>query len=112
MSRLYTNAWLVVMDDAGTEYSSGWLLVADGFVRATGEGTPPPSEETIDLGGALVTPGLVNTHHHLFQTLTRARAHEADLGGGVRSGARRNRGARSLGLHDGVRPPLRLPEQA
>jgi cytosine/adenosine deaminase-related metal-dependent hydrolase len=32
-----------------------------------------------DLGGALVTPGLVNTHHHLFQTLTRARAQEADL---------------------------------
>ena len=32
-----------------------------------------------DLGGALVTPGLVNTHHHLYQTLTRARAQEADL---------------------------------
>jgi cytosine/adenosine deaminase-related metal-dependent hydrolase len=79
VSRLYTNAWLVVMDDAGTEYASGWVLVEDGFVRATGEGTPPPAEETIDLGGALVTPGLVNTHHHLFQTLTRARAQEADL---------------------------------
>ena len=32
-----------------------------------------------DLGGAVVTPGLVNTHHHLYQTLTRARAQEADL---------------------------------
>jgi cytosine/adenosine deaminase-related metal-dependent hydrolase len=35
--------------------------------------------ETRDLLGAVVTPGLVNTHHHLFQTLTRARAQEADL---------------------------------
>ena len=33
----------------------------------------------MDLGGAIVSPGLVNTHHHLYQTLTRARAQEADL---------------------------------
>src|ERR671936_1924556 len=33
----------------------------------------------MDLGGALVTPGLVNTHHHLYQTLTRARAQQASL---------------------------------
>jgi cytosine/adenosine deaminase-related metal-dependent hydrolase len=33
----------------------------------------------VDLGGAVVTPGLVNTHHHLYQTLTRARAQDADL---------------------------------
>src|SRR5207247_3789337 len=32
-----------------------------------------------DLHGAVVTPALINTHHHLFQTLTRARAQEADL---------------------------------
>src|SRR5204862_4995233 len=38
--------------------------------------SPEPGE---DLGGALVTPGLVNTHHHLYQTLTRARAQEATL---------------------------------
>jgi cytosine/adenosine deaminase-related metal-dependent hydrolase len=36
-------------------------------------------EEVRDLRGAVVTPGLVNTHHHLYQTLTRARAQEADL---------------------------------
>ena len=35
--------------------------------------------ERVDLGGALVTPGLVNTHHHLYQTLTRTRAQQADL---------------------------------
>jgi cytosine/adenosine deaminase-related metal-dependent hydrolase len=77
--RVFTNAWLVLMDEAGTEHRSGWLLAEDGFVRATGTGTTPEAHETVDLGGALVTPGLVNTHHHLFQTLTRARAQEADL---------------------------------
>ena len=44
-----------------------------------GSGPEPDADERIDLGGAVVTPGLVNTHHHLYQTLTRARAQEADL---------------------------------
>jgi cytosine/adenosine deaminase-related metal-dependent hydrolase len=80
VSRLFTNAWLLTMDDAGTEHPSGWMLVEEGFVRETGGGPEAPvADETVDLGGALVTPGLVNTHHHLFQTLTRARAQEADL---------------------------------
>jgi 8-oxoguanine deaminase len=79
VSVVYTNAWLVVMDHAGTEYPNGWMLVEDGFVEATGDGAPPAAGDTVDFGGALVTPGLVNTHHHLFQTLTRARAQEADL---------------------------------
>lgn len=79
MRRLFANAWVVTMDDAGSEYENGWLLVDDGGVAAVGDGAPPPADERIDLGGAVVTPGLVNTHHHLFQTLTRARAQEAGL---------------------------------
>jgi cytosine/adenosine deaminase-related metal-dependent hydrolase len=79
MITLYRHAWVVTMDDAGTEHRDGWLLVADGFVEAVGDGVPPEGDETVDLGGALVTPGLVNTHHHLYQTLTRARAQEANL---------------------------------
>ncbi len=78
-ARLYANAWVVTMDDAETELPQGWLLVEDGVVAAVGGGDEPPAGERIDLGGAVVTPGLVNTHHHLYQTLTRARAQQADL---------------------------------
>jgi cytosine/adenosine deaminase-related metal-dependent hydrolase len=77
--RLFRNAYVVVMDDAGTEHEDGWVLVEDGLVSATGGAAEPEADERVDLAGALVTPGLINTHHHLYQTLTRARAQEADL---------------------------------
>jgi len=72
-----SNAWIVTMDDAGTELERGWLQLEDGVVTAVGGGEPP--EPGHDVGGAVVTPGLVNTHHHLYQNLTRARAQDADL---------------------------------
>jgi len=71
------NCWLVTMDDAGTEHRHGWIRIEDGLVAEVGSGVAPGGAE--DLGGAVVTPGLVNTHHHLYQTLTRARAQQADL---------------------------------
>jgi len=67
------------MDDAGTEHDDGWILIRDGVVDAVGGGQPPEADERVDLGGAVMTPGLVNTHHHLYQTLTRARAQQATL---------------------------------
>ena len=79
MSLLLTGAHVVVMDDAGSEHPDGWVLLADGRIDAVGDGVPPEADESVDLGGAVVTPGLVNTHHHLYQTLTRAWAQEADL---------------------------------
>jgi len=79
VKRLYANAYVVVMDGAGTEHEDGWVLVENDLVSATGDGSEPEADERVDLAGALVTPGLVNTHHHLYQTLTRARAQEADL---------------------------------
>ncbi|HEY7379922.1 MAG TPA: 8-oxoguanine deaminase [Gaiella sp.] len=79
MRTLWANGWVVTMDDAGTEHPSGWVLVEGGAVAAVGAGAEPACEERIDLAGAVVTPGLVNTHHHLCQTLTRARAQQADL---------------------------------
>ena len=79
MTTLYTGAHVVTMDDAGTEIPDGWLLVEDELVAGVGDGALPDADSQVDLGGAIVTPGLVNTHHHLYQTLTRAHATEADL---------------------------------
>jgi cytosine/adenosine deaminase-related metal-dependent hydrolase len=79
MRTLFANAHIVTMDNGGAEIPNGWLLVDGGFVEEVGAGNPPPAEAYENLGGALVTPGLVNTHHHLFQSLTRTRAQQADL---------------------------------
>ena len=79
MSTLLRGGWVVTMDNAGTEHEDGWVLVEDGAISAVGGGSPPEAGEVIDLAGAVVTPGLVNTHHHLYQTLTRAQAQQADL---------------------------------
>ena len=85
MSTLLTNAHVVTMDDAGTEYEGGWVLVDDGVVKDAGTGTRPEADDVQDLGGAVVTPGLVNTHHHLWQNLTRARAQDENLFGWLRA---------------------------
>ena len=71
------NAWVLTCDDTGTEHERGWIRLEDGLVAELGSGDAPEGAE--DLAGAVVTPGLVNTHHHLYQTLTRARAQQADL---------------------------------
>jgi cytosine/adenosine deaminase-related metal-dependent hydrolase len=74
---IYGNGWIVTMDDAGTEHQRGWIRVENGLIAEVGAGDAPGGAE--DLGGAIVTPGLINTHHHLYQTLTRSRAQQADL---------------------------------
>jgi cytosine/adenosine deaminase-related metal-dependent hydrolase len=84
VTTLYTNAYVVTMDNAGSEHD-GWLLVDGGVIREVGSGTKPEADDVQDLGGAVVTPGLVNTHHHLWQNLTRARAQEENLFGWLRA---------------------------
>src|SRR4029450_7301276 len=79
VSLLLHNAHVVAMDDEGSEYDDGWVLIGSGLVEAVGGTIPPEAAERVDLGGSVVTPGLVNTHHHLYQTLTRARAPQARL---------------------------------
>jgi len=65
---------IVTMDAARTELTSGWIHIAGGKIIALGQGEAPPAraDEVVDLAERLVCPGLVNTHHHMFQTLTRA----------------------------------------
>lgn len=64
-------AYVATMDDASRELKDADILVADGVIKEIGVGIESDAE-VIDASGFLVTPGLVNTHHHLFQTLTRA----------------------------------------
>ncbi|MGZ8794200.1 MAG: 8-oxoguanine deaminase [Gaiellaceae bacterium] len=82
---MLTNAHVVTMDDAGTEYEGGWILIEDGLVKDAGAGAKPRADGVQDLDGAVVTPGLVNTHHHLWQNLTRARAQDENLFGWLKA---------------------------
>lgn len=62
-----------LMLEPGNELADAWLAVSDGRVAAYGPaGTEPEATETRSLGGRLVTPGLINTHHHIYQNLTRS----------------------------------------
>ncbi len=72
---LIHNALLVAtVDDARREIPGGWIAITGGFITAVGSSLDPLPEarETRDASGCLVTPGLINTHHHLYQNLTRA----------------------------------------
>jgi len=65
---------VATMDADRRELAGGWVAITDGLVSAVGPSTeePPVAAGVVDAGGGLVTPGLINTHHHLFQNLTRA----------------------------------------
>lgn len=60
------------MDDSRRELSDGWVAVTNGIISGIGTGAAPPATRAINAQGCLVTPGLINTHHHLYQNLTRA----------------------------------------
>ena len=62
---------IVTMDDARRELHGADLLIRDGVIVDIGQNLPATGE-VISAQGCVITPGLVNTHHHLYQTLTRA----------------------------------------
>ncbi len=83
---LFSHAdWIITAADCGQRSSitpvagvrqiqDGAILVRDGWIEAVGPATEVPdrADEVIDAEGMLLFPGLINTHHHLYQTLTRA----------------------------------------
>ncbi len=71
---LIKNAYIVTMDDRQREIPDGGLFIRDGFIEQVGSTNelPQSADEVLDLKGHVVLPGLVNTHHHFYQTLTRA----------------------------------------
>ncbi len=84
MSRLLIDSCEVVvtMNDAGLEIDGGSILIEDGRLTWIGTGQPPgvaTGTERLDGRGCVALPGLVNTHHHLFQTMTRGRAQDRGL---------------------------------
>ena len=70
---LIRNADVVVtMNATRQELAGADIHVRGGVIHAVGPGLQAPGARLIDARGCVVTPGLVNTHHHLYQTLTRA----------------------------------------
>ncbi|GAN90105.1 hydroxydechloroatrazine ethylaminohydrolase [Gluconobacter frateurii M-2] len=74
VSLLITNAYLYI--DRDWEIPNGWIALKDGRVHSVGHSgeIPPPAEKTLSADGKLVTPGLINAHHHMYQNLTRTYA--------------------------------------
>ncbi|MBI5963859.1 MAG: 8-oxoguanine deaminase [Chloroflexi bacterium] len=71
---LIKNAHIVTMDDHQREIPEGGLFIRRGLIQEVGpmRELPETADEVLDLKGHIVFPGLINTHHHFYQTLTRA----------------------------------------
>ena len=67
--------------DPGAEYRAGHVVVEDGRIAAVAEGryAGPHADSVTDGSGCLATPGLINTHHHLYQWLTQGMAQQSVL---------------------------------
>ncbi|MFH8251684.1 amidohydrolase family protein, partial [Microbacterium sp. B2969] len=72
---------IATVDSVGTEHKTGHVVIDDGVITAVGAGPAPERDgaDVVDATGCLVTPGLVNTHHHLYQWLTRGHAQDSIL---------------------------------
>ncbi|MFC9838108.1 8-oxoguanine deaminase [Rhodococcus sp. NPDC127530] len=78
-----SGAYVTTVDAAGTEYPDGYVVVRGNGIVDVGAGPAPVIEgaRVVDGRGCLLTPGLVNTHHHLYQWITRGLAADDTLFG-------------------------------
>jgi 8-oxoguanine deaminase len=78
---------LVTMDDERRRIAGGGLFVRDHVIEQVGPTAelPANADRVVDAAGMVVLPGLVNTHHHLYQTLTRCLAQDDGLFGWLRT---------------------------
>jgi len=77
-------AHIATVDASGSEFASGHVVITGNRITAVGPGRAPdvpPDARHVDASGCLITPGLVNTHHHLYQWITRGLAVDATLFG-------------------------------
>jgi cytosine/adenosine deaminase-related metal-dependent hydrolase len=81
MTTVIRDAALATVDDAGTEHAVGYLVVEGDRITEVGSGPAPdvPGATVVDATGCLVTPGFVNTHHHLYQWATRGMSQNSTL---------------------------------
>ena len=77
------NATIATMDGQRSEHTTGHIVVDGNRITAVGAGPAPAGAEgrRVDAAGCLVTPGFVNTHHHLYQWVTRGLAVDSTLFG-------------------------------
>jgi cytosine/adenosine deaminase-related metal-dependent hydrolase len=76
------------MDDARRELQDAWVFIRDGIIESLGShaaSAPPAADTTHDLRHHVVIPGLINTHHHMYQSLTRCIAQDRELFGWLQS---------------------------
>jgi cytosine/adenosine deaminase-related metal-dependent hydrolase len=76
--------YVATVDAAGTEYPRGYVVLDGDRIAAVGAGPVPDgyaAAERVDGAGLLATPGLVNTHHHLYQWITRGYVADGTLFG-------------------------------
>jgi len=63
---------VATMNDTGDEFSGGHIFIENGVIKSIGPGPLDiQADKTIDAKDMVITPGFINTHHHLYQTLTR-----------------------------------------
>ena len=79
---LITEAYIATLDSNDREISDGWVAIDGKRIVGIGQSNIPPEFagfDRIDGTGALLTPGFINTHHHLYQWATRGIATESTL---------------------------------